>query len=129
MASMLRNTLILPENDSVLAAKLLRTAIADLDVVLMIVCGQGDEVEQVVVWADQLCNKTRVNDNFNVRRVVWVLNPATDDIQAVLRPIVGEKAPIVSVLNFHDKVVGSLSDIRKISPLRLELEFAKGHKS
>lgn len=128
MASMLKNTLILPENDGPLAARLLAAAIADLDVVLMLVFGKDASVEQVVEWADQLCNKTRVSETYNVRRVVWIMNPAANEIQEILKPLLGAKEPVVAVLNFHDKVAGSFQDISKVNPLRLELEFAKGHK-
>ena len=51
---MLRNTLILPESDARLAAKMLQEAIDRLDVILMMVFGKGDDVLQIVEWADQL---------------------------------------------------------------------------
>jgi hypothetical protein len=125
---MLKNTLILPENDGPLAASLLKGAIDDFDVVLMLVFGKGDKIQTIVEWADKLCNKTRVNETYNVRRVVWIMNPEQKEVAVILKPILGEKSPIVAVLNFHDKLSGSLDDIAKITPLKLELEFAKGHK-
>ena len=127
MAEMLKNTLILPE-DGALAGKYLSDAIADLDVILMMILGKDDKLTQIVEWADQLCNKTRVSDTFNARKVVWIRNPEQAEVGAILKPILGDKKAVVAVLNFHDKLTGTLNDIDKINPLKLELEFAKGHK-
>lgn len=125
---MLKNTLILPDNAGPLAGRLLSAAIADLDVVLMLVFGKGTKIEQIVNWADQLCNKTRVSETSNMRRVVWVMNSDLDEVQTIVKPLLGAKKPIVAVLNFYDKLSGTLDDVNAINPLKLELEFAKGHK-
>ena len=125
---MLKNTLILPENDGVLAAKLLQEAIDDLDVVLMLVFGKDERIQTVVEWADKLCNKTRIDETYNVRHVVWIMNPKQKEVTGILKPILGDKSPIIAVLNFHDKLSGSIDDSAKINPLKLAIEFAKGHK-
>lgn len=125
---MLKNTLILPEKAGPLAGRLLGAAIADLDVTLMLIFGRGPKIEQIVNWADQLCNKTRVTETSNMRRVVWVMDSDPDEVQAIIKPILGGKNPIVAVLNFHDKLSGTIDDVNAINPLKLELEFAKGHK-
>lgn len=129
MSDMLKNTLILPEGDSALAAKLLGEAIADLDVILMLILGKGEKFEQIVRWADQLCNKTRVSDAYNMRRVVWIRDASADEVKSVLEPILAGKSPAVAVLNFYDKLVESLLDIEKLNPLKLEIAFSKGHKT
>jgi hypothetical protein len=120
---MLKNTLILPTEDGKLAAKLMKEAIADLDVLLMLVFGQGPKVNQVIEWADQLCNKTGTGAG-NLRRVVWIQDGA-DDVMKVLAPVVGAKPPMVAALDFHDQLKVSLSANDPIDPFVLENAFLK----
>jgi hypothetical protein len=125
---MLKNTLILPESDAKLAASLLWEAIESLDVVLMLVIGKDGDQEQVVRWADALCQKTRVNESINLRHVVWVRKPDVKPVRQILDPILGEgQRPIVAVLNFHDELRTTIGKTAKIRPLLLENAFAKGH--
>lgn len=126
---MLENTLILPETDARLAAGLLTSAIDDLTVVLMIVFGKGPEAKQIVEWADQLCRKTRIADDFNLRHVVWIRDPSPASLRAVLDPIIGTgEAPLAIVLNFNDQVKDTLAAGAQVTPTDLELMFARGHQ-
>lgn len=122
---MLKNTLILPSNDDALAGQLLKDAIADLDVILMLVLG-GGEVHQFVDWADQLCEKTKLSNGYNVRHVVWVQNPQLPLVQSTLLPLLVTIAPVVAVLNFYDKLMATIDDPNDIDPLALEEAFLKG---
>jgi hypothetical protein len=124
---MLRNTLILPSDDAI-AGKLLSDAITDLNVILMLVLG-ANGTDQIVGWADQLCEKTRLSDGTNARHVVWVQNPDMQSVHNILAPILGEATPIVAVLNFYDKLMASLNDISEIDPIALELAFVDGGKN
>jgi hypothetical protein len=132
---MLRHTLILPESDAKLAGEMLRDALDDLDVVLMLVIGKGTDaaevarIEQIVDWADRLCNKTQIDATTNLRRVVWVRKPEVAPVKKILDPLLGAAPPLIAVLNFHDEVRGKLTLGQKISPLTMEVEFAKGHHS
>src|SRR6266853_1229636 len=103
---MLKNTLILPAGDDALAATLLRNAINDLDVILMLVFGTGANIEQIITWADQLCNKTNAG-GVMVRRVVWITS-ATGAVAAILTPIAGAASPMVAVLGFHGDLKASI---------------------
>lgn len=124
---MLRNTLIVPETDARLAAKLIREAIDALDVILMFVFGKDAHTQQTVEWADQLCNKTRISDTVNSRRVVWIRNPAPASVIAALNPILGGPPfPRVAVLNFYDRLMGTISEGEMIDPIQLEKLFLKG---
>lgn len=121
---MLRNTLILPLGDADLAARLFNDALEDLDVVLMIIIGEGDRIEQLVGWADQLANKTMAL-SANVRRVVWIRDPQV--VAAPLAALLGsDPLPTVAVLNFHDQVKERLADDGQIGPLMLERSFLRG---
>ena len=121
---MLKNTLILPTDDDAQAANLLRDAINDLDVILMLVFGAGANVEQIVTWADQLCNKTNVG-GVMIRRVVWVKTIGTA-VGQVVSPIVGGTLPAVAVLGFHDDLKSSLATGGRIDPIELEKAFLQG---
>jgi hypothetical protein len=123
----LRNTLILPPDDAT-AAKLLSEAISDLNVILMLVLGVNG-TDQVVGWADQLCEKTKLSDGTNARHVVWVQNPDLPSVRTILSPILGSTIPIVAVLNFYDKLMATLDDISEIDPIALELAFVDGGKN
>jgi len=124
---MLKHTLILPDKaaDGALAAKLLQSAIDALDVVLMLVYGSDAKASQIVDWADQLCNKTQIDDT-NLRRVVWIRNPDAKEVHALLANIVNAKAPRVVVLDFHDQPKATLKDADDIDPIELEKAFLKG---
>ena len=128
---MLKNTLILPESDVRLAAKLLQDAIDALDVILMLVFGKTDQSRQTVGWVDQLCDKTRLSDgSMNIRRAVWIRDAGSVSVQNVLLPIVGARPfPHAAVLNFHDKLRGKIMPGEAVSPLKLELLFLKGHET
>jgi hypothetical protein len=121
---MLKNTLILPTDDDAQAAKLLRDAINDLDVILMLVFGTGATIDQIVTWADQLCNKTNVG-GVMVRRVVWV-KAAGAAVGQVLTPIVGGAPPMVAVLGFHDDVKATIATGGAVDPVILEQAFLQG---
>jgi hypothetical protein len=125
---MLKNTLILPTDDPDLAARLLRQAIDDLDVILMLVFGTGADVEQIVAWADQLCNKSNFGIG-NFRRVVWIpdLGQPVRDVLAPIFTAAGVGAlPRVAVLNFHDVLKATLTDQDPIGPIVLEKAFLQG---
>ncbi len=124
---MLRHTLILPDKaaDGALAAKLLQSAIDALDVVLMLVFGSDETASQIVEWADQLCNKTQIDD-INLRRVVWIRNPDAKEVRGILDNIVTAKATRVAVLDFHDQAKVTLRDSDDIDPIALEKAFLKG---
>jgi hypothetical protein len=122
---MLRNTLILPSTDAELASRLLNDAVEALDVVLMLILGDGPRIEQLVAWADQLANRTAVGDS-NVRRVVWIRDPQTvaDQLAALLG---SDPLPTVAVMNFHDDIKDRLvDDGQSIGPLMLERAFLRG---
>lgn len=124
---MLRNTLILPESDARLAASMLQDAIDRLDVILMIVFGKGDEVLQIVDWADQLCEKTRIGDAATIRHVVWVRDAQSTSVRNVLAPLVDlDELPRALVLNFHDQVRGTIAQGETARPLHLERLFLLG---
>jgi hypothetical protein len=125
---MLKNTLILPTDDPELAARLLQQAIDDLDVILMLVFGMGADVEQIVAWADQLCNKSNFGIG-NFRRVVWIpdLSQPVRDVLAPIFVAAGvETEPLVAVLNFHDVLKASLTPQDAIGPIVLEKVFLQG---
>ena len=122
---MLKNTLILPDNNDALAGKLLTDAIANLNVILMLVLGDSD-LQQIVDWADQLCEKTKLSNGANVRHVVWVQNPQLPSVKIILSPILGATLPVVAVLNFYDKLMATLDDPSEIDPIELEEAFLKG---
>lgn len=124
---MLKHTLILPDKaaDGALAAKLLQSAIDALDVVLMLVYGSDATSSRIVDWADQLCNKTQIDDT-NLRRVVWIRNPDAKEVQAILADVVTAKSPRVVVLDFHDQAKATLRDSDDIDPIALEKAFLKG---
>jgi hypothetical protein len=130
---MLRNTLTLPTDDPNLAAQQLRTAISDLSVVPMLVLGTGAEVEQIVDWADQLCDKTDFGTG-NLRHVIWIRQPDVEPVHGVLHNEIQKAAetfgqgnpPLVLVLNFHTAVKAVLREGDVIDPLELELAFAAG---
>jgi hypothetical protein len=125
---MLKNTLILPTVNPELAARLLRQAIDDLDVILMLVFGVGADVEQIVAWADQLCNKSNFGMG-NFRRVVWIPELG-QPVREILAPIFSaasvEALPLVAVLNFHDVLKATLSGQDTIGPIVLEKAFLQG---
>jgi hypothetical protein len=124
---MLKNTLIVPETDARLAAKLIQDAIDTLDIILLFVFGKDEPATQAVQWADRLCNKTQVSETFNLRKVVWIRDPAPASVHAVIDPIFGESPlPQVAVLNFHDRLMGTIPKGGKIDPLQLEKLFLKG---
>jgi len=127
---MLRNTLTLPTDDPNLAAQQLRTAISDLSVVPMLVLGTGAEVEQIVDWADQLCDKTDFGTG-NLRHVIWIRQPEVEPVHGVLHNEIQNAAeafgqgnpPLVLVLNFHNAIKAVLREGDVIDPLELELAF------
>lgn len=121
---MLKNTLILPTDDDAQAATLLQNAIADLDVILMLVFGAGAAIDQIVAWADQLCNKTNTG-GVMLRRVVWI-KAAGGGVTQVLTPIVGANLPMVAVLGFHDDLKMSLAPGAAVDPIILEQAFLQG---
>ena len=57
---MLKNTLVLPDGDSKLAAKLLQEAIDDLDVVLMLIFGTDPPAEEGVVRVRDVAGRVDV---------------------------------------------------------------------
>lgn len=127
---MLKNTLIVPETDAVLAAQMIQDAIEALDVILMFIFGTSGEAKKAVEWSDKLCEKTRVSETRNMRKVVWVRDPEQKPIRKILDPIIGKgKTPLVVVLNFYDKKKGEIPAGGKINPLALEALFLKGHES
>ncbi len=134
---MLKNTLILPEDNARLAARLLREAIDALDVVLMLVFGKDAEAEQIAGWADQLADKTRVSDTFNIRRVVWIRaarSKAVRDVLGSLRETDGDRLdvddlPRVAILDFHDRVRQTIARGDPVDPIKLELLYLEGQKS
>lgn len=123
---MLRNTLILPADDDALAARLLRDAIDDLDVVLLLVFGDDAVAQRCVGFGDQLANRT--TGAYNLRRVVWVrtLGP---EVSALLAPSLVGALPRAAVLDFHDRVCEMLPDERAVDPVALELAFLTGQSS
>lgn len=124
---MLRNTLILPETDASLAARNLKDAIDALDVILMLVFGKASQAQQIVEWADRLCEKTRTAGGATVRKVVWIRNdPVPAPIRNVLSGIIKGAPPLVAVLNFHDELRGTMAAGNTIDPVRLELLFLRG---
>lgn len=128
---MLRNTLILPDNDARLAAELVREAIDTLDVILMFVFGKDDHAKQIVDWADQLADRTNFSESVSVRHVVWVRFADRESVPATLRTELdtvfgGGEYPLVGVLNFHDQLKGSLSNTDDVDPIALEKLFLKG---
>jgi hypothetical protein len=126
---MLKHTLILPDTNARLSARLLREAVDALDVILMLVFGKGPEAEQIVRWADQLCAKTETASGVNVRRVVWIRDASRRAVRDILDPLVGAgDLPSVAVLNFHDQLKGSIAPGESVNPIKLELLFAKGHE-
>lgn len=125
---MLKNTLILPVDKDELAAQLLEGAIADLNVVLMLIFGEGDAVQQAVQWADKLCDKFAVPGSPSLRRVVWVRRKESPLVWRILEPILGPKPPMIAVLNFHDKLSAKFDGNAPVTPLKLEIAFLKGHK-
>jgi hypothetical protein len=131
----LRNTLILPADNVRLAAQLLHDAIGDLDVVLMLIFGTGPDVTQIVVFADQLANKTRMDVGGNLRRVVWIADAAAlegtgefPQLFADIRAKARGALPLAAVLNFHDKVMAAIAVDQLADPIKLELLFLEGHK-
>jgi len=125
---MLKYTLILPDADEQLAAKLLRAAIDDLNVVLMLVFGQGEKAEQVIAWADQLCAKFENVEGQSFRRVVWNRHPEMPAVRNILDPILSGAMPFVAVLNFFNRLKAILNFDEEIDPIALEIAFMKGHQ-
>ena len=127
-SQMLKNTLILPEGDARLAAKLAHEAINALDVILMFIFGKDAVAKQAVEWADQLCNKASVSESFNMRRVVWVRDTSSASVREVLHPVLGNPPyPLAAVLNFHDEKRGEILEGGEVTPIKLERLFLKGH--
>ena len=126
---MYKNTLILTESDAKLAAEMLRKAIDDLNVVLMLVIGKDATTKQIVDWADKLADKGRITNDYNLRQVVWIRKPEVAPVREILDAILGERTPVVAVLNFHDQLASSLDATDLIEPLTLEGAFLKGHKT
>ncbi len=127
---MLKNTLIVPETDARLAARLVQEAIDTLDIVLMFVFGKDDQAKQTVEWADQLCNKTRISDTFNIRKVIWIRNAAPATLRTVLNSFLGDKpVPRVAALNFHDQLKGTIPEGGEIDPIKLEMLFVEAQKT
>jgi hypothetical protein len=123
---MLRHTLILPEGDGPLAARLLDEAIDALDVVLMLVLGADPRAEQITDWADQLCNRTQMTPSVNLRRVVWIREPEVVEVKVILsRLSLSNPLPRVAVLDFYDQVRARLEE-PDIDPMALEIAFLKG---
>jgi hypothetical protein len=124
---MLRHTLILPEKDAALAARLLQEAIDDLSIIPMIVLGKGPRTEQVVRWADQLCARSETPDGECFRRVVWIRDPSPKAIQDVMKlwEDFNTDAKLM-VLNFHQQVKVALSNLANVDPIALEAAFLKG---
>lgn len=127
---MLDDTLILPESDGRLAARLFRDAVEALDIVLMLVFGKDDRATQIVTWADRLCKKTQTADG-NLRMVVWFRDTSTQAVMAELARVLDSIDPLprVAVLNFFDVEKARLIDDDAIDPIQLELAFLKGHRS
>lgn len=126
---MLKYTLILPDGDAELAGRLLRDSIDDLDVVLMLVFGTDGPAEQVVEWADKLCNKGVYAEGKSRRHAVWVRKPGVKPVREVLQKIFPGELPFVAVLNFYDEVRATLQRADKIDPIVLERAFLKGYLS
>jgi hypothetical protein len=127
---MLKNTLILPAEagDGALSARLLREAIDALGVVVMLIFGRDPKVEEIVGWADQLCEKFQMTPSVNLRRVVWIRNGEVPEVRAVLKTLeLSPPLPRVAVLNFFDEVKATLVDGDDIDPIVLEIAFMKGH--
>src|ERR1700758_1018704 len=126
---MLKNTLILPGDDGQ-AAQLLRDAINDLKVILMIIVGPQT---QWVNWADQLADKGSGNGLAgSFRHVVWIQTPPGAQVSAVLQgltPSQQAQVPSVVVLNFADFVCDTIgpADQASVDPMRLEEAFLKGN--
>lgn len=124
MPGMLKRTLILPIDTPDLAAKYLQSAIDDLAVVPMLVFGQGETVERVVDWADQLASR---GGDASGRRVVWIRDRTPAPIAAALGTLKGLGANAqVAVVNFHQEVKQQFDDLTKVSPLELEGAFLAG---
>ena len=123
---MLKNTLILPEGDDALAARLLNEAINTLDTVLMLVFGSGTDADTVVARADQLANKTALLGGGNLRKIVWI-RAMGPQVRGQLAPILGSSTPLVTVLNFYDRLKAEISPGEPIDPVSLELAFLAGH--
>jgi len=126
---MLKNTLILPGDDGQ-AAQLLREAINDLSVILMIIVGPQ---KQWVDWADQLADKGSGNGvSGSFRHVVWIQAQPGAQLSAVLQALTPPQqvqVPSIVVLNFHDVVCDSIgpNDQASVDPMRLEEAFLKGN--
>jgi hypothetical protein len=123
---MLKNTLILPDDDA-LAAQQLTDAINGPDVILMIVFGAGADIEQIVTSADQLCDKANAG-GVMIRRVVCV-KALTPRVMQILTPIVGATTPMVAVLGFHDDLKEVIPPGASVDPIILEQAFLKGGMS
>lgn len=124
---MLENTLVLPETDARLAAKMFRDAVESLNHVLMLVFGKDETSQKIVEWADKLARKTRASATYNPRRVVWIRDDSPATLRKELDPILGVGVtPRVAMLNFHDRVAALLQAGDTIDPVELELAFAKG---
>ena len=126
---MLRNTLILPESDARLAARLLQEAVDALDLVLMLVVGKDEESVKAVEWADRLSMRTLLPDGRNPRKVVWVRDVSSATLEGALRGLLGEgDLPRIFVLNFHDVVQGKVGVGERFNPLALELLFLRAQQ-
>jgi hypothetical protein len=123
---MLKNTLILPVDDPVLAQRLLEEAIDDLDLVLMLIFGKGEAIERIVGWADKLCNKGSFGTGLSFRRALWIRDPDAPAVHEALERVALENPPVVAVLNFHDKVRARLESADGVSPTILEQAFLRG---
>ena len=123
---MLKFTLILPTDDDEQAEKLLKDAIDDLNVILMLIIS-GDS--QWVEWADQLAAKGAGNALRSAfRRVVWIRQAGPRVAACLVKCLEGRNPPATGVmaLNFHDKVCAVLQP-NEIEPLSLEEAFIKGN--
>ena len=127
---MLRHTLVLPESDARLAAKMLQQAIEALDVVLLLIFGKDDDAERAVQWADQLAARTQVEGGQNLRRVVWLRDTGSVAQQQVLGSVqLAEPLPRMAILNFHDRVRGRIEKGQNFDPLKIELLFLSGQQT
>ncbi len=130
MPNILKHTLILPDGDSKLAAKLLDEAIKDLDYVLMLVFGHDGDQEEYVRWADKLAARAKVTEEECLRHVVWVRKPHVAAVRTVLDEVLEEgDDPLIVVLSFHDEEKARFMEGDKVTPVRLLNAFAKGHRS
>jgi len=126
---MLRNTLVLPENDPQWSAGSLRAAIDELTVILMLVFGTDSRAQQAVTWADMLAERGRLPNGQNIRHVVWVRNPGEPLLRNILDPMLsGRRDLTAAVLNFHDELRAAVAASDPLTPITLESAFLKGQQ-